>query len=165
MDEENQYQRKLRETKQKLLEATDSGNITEYLVKSVYGEDFGLPFRLLDTKVEAYGEHIPELADAVAKIKSYNDFRGEDVAGTIRYLHDRGYLMNAKFGREGSPVLYLQPPYWTNQKSNYDGVEEHRKYDEHETWRMYKEIVAKMSELEPDELDYNESYGVRAWWD
>ncbi len=42
--------------------------------------------------------------------------------------------MEAKFGREGSPVLYINPPYWTNQASNWVKREEYspRKYTENE---------------------------------
>ena len=134
-------------------------------MKTVYGEDFGMPCRLLDTKVEAYGKHIPELADSIEKVTSYNDFRGQYVAEAVRYLHSKGYLMDARFGREGSPVLYLRAPYWTHQKSNYDGLEEQKKYSEFEMGQMYGEITRAMKKLDPDELDYDETYGVRAWWD
>src|SRR2546426_7612717 len=95
----NEYQRKQNEKTKKLLEATESDNVTEFLVKLVYGENFNLPARLLDTKVEARGERVLDLANAIEKIDSYNEFRGKQVAEAVRYLHNNGYVMEAKFGR------------------------------------------------------------------
>ena len=163
----NEYQRKQNEKTKKLLDATESDNVTEFLVKLVYGEDFNLPVRLLGTKVEAHGERVLDLANAIEKIDSYNEFRGKQVASVVRSLHNRGYIMEAKFGREGSPVLYLQPPYWENQASNYVRKEEHspRKYAEEERARMYRAIKQTLEETSPDELDVDHLGYVRAWWD
>src|SRR3989442_5393498 len=154
-DELNEYQRKQSEKTKKLLEATESDNVTEFLVKLVYGEDFNLPVRLLDTKVEAHGQRVLDLAKAIEKIDSYNEFRGKLVADAVRSLHNQGYVMEAKFGREGSPVLYVQPPYWENQASNYVRREENspRKYAEEERARMYRAIKQTLGETSPDELD------------
>src|SRR6266540_3506472 len=64
----------------------------------------------------------------------HNEFRGDSVAKAVRSLHHEGSIMEAKFGREGSPVLYINPPYWTNQASNWVKREEYspRKYTENE---------------------------------
>src|SRR2546428_3695949 len=141
-DELNEYQRKQNEKTKKLLAATESENVTEFLVKLVYGEDFNLPVRLLDTKVEAHGERVLELANAIEKIDNYNEFRGEQAASEGRSLHNNGYIMEAKFGREGSPVLYVQPPYWEHQASNYVRREGYtpRKYTDEERAKMYRTI-------------------------
>jgi len=166
-DEEEAYKRKQKQTTKNLLDSTDSRNVTELLVKLIYGEGFYMPARLLDTKVAAYGERVLELADAIEEIEWYNNFRGKDVADALRYLHNKGYIMGAKFGREGSPVLYVNPPYWTNQASNYAKKypENNRPYTHEERETMYREIEGKLKALEPDELDRTEYYGVRAWWD
>src|SRR2546428_2652748 len=95
-NELNEYQRKQNEKTKKLLEATESENVTEFLVKLVYGEDFYLPVRLLDTKIEAHGQNVLDLAKAIEKIDSYNDFRGRQVAKAVRSLHNDGYIMEAK---------------------------------------------------------------------
>src|SRR2546426_11602769 len=84
----NEYQRKQSEKTKRLLEATESDNVTEFLVKLVYGEDFNLPVRLLDTKIEAHGQRVLDLAKAIEKIDSYNDFRGRQVADGVRSLHN-----------------------------------------------------------------------------
>ncbi len=162
---ENEYQRKAREIRQKLLEATDSKNVTEFMVKLCYGEDFYLPTRMLDYQYESHGKGVLELADAIEKIDSYNEFRGKDVAEAVRYLHNKGYVMDAKFGREGSPVLYVNPPYWNNQSSNY--VEDqhdrnHFKYSDEERETMYSSITRTLKKYKPDELDRTDYGGVRA---
>ena len=166
-DELNDYQRKQTEKTKKLLEATESENVTEFLVKLVYGEDFNLPVRLLDTKIEAHGERVLDLANAIEKIDSYNGFRGGNVAKAVRSLHHEGYIMEAKFGREGSPVLYINPPYWENQASNYvrkDGNSP-KKYTEEKRTKMYQAIGQTLNETKPDELDVDHLGYVRAWWD
>ncbi len=142
----NEYSDRLKRITEKLLEASESKTVTEFLVKLVYGEDFCLPARLLDTKIEVHGKL---------------------VADAVRSLHNQGYVMEAKFGREGSPVLYVQPPYWENQASNYVRKEEHspRKYAEEERARMYRAIKQTLGETSPDELDVDHLGYVRAWWD
>ena len=41
--EKNEYQKKLEQKTKKFLESTESENVTEALVKMIYGEDFGCP--------------------------------------------------------------------------------------------------------------------------
>ncbi len=127
-----------------------------------------MPARMLNYQVEAHGKGVLELADAIEKIDSYNEFRGKDVAEAVRYLHNKGYVMEAKFGREGSPVLYINPPYWNNQCSNF--VEDpynrdHFKYSDKERESMYSSIPRTLKKYKPDELDRTDYSGVRAWWD
>ncbi len=162
--EGEKYRRKQEEITAKLLEATESKNVTEFLVKLIYGEDFHLPARLLQTKISATGEDVLALADGIEKIESYNNIRGKDLAEVIRYLHNGGYVMEVQFGREGSPVVYVDPPYWTHQASNSKD-REGRMYGKEERAYMFKEIELALRKLDPDELDYVEFYGVRAWWD
>jgi hypothetical protein len=166
-DKQDEYLEKQKRITQKLLDATDSSGTTEFLVKLIYGEDHHLPVRLLDTKVEAYGEKVLELADAIESVESYNNFRGKDLAEALRYLHDKGYVMSVKFGRESSPVCYIEPPYFENQSSNYVRKEgyEPRRYTEQERENMYSAIERELKSLDPDELDRYDNGEVRAWWD
>ena len=160
----NEYSEKARKVRQKLLEATNSKTVAEFLVKLVYGEDFHMPARLLDTQIEATGSMVLELADAVEKIEMYNNFFGKELAEAIRYLHNEGVLMRVSFGRESSPVVYMNAPYWTHQASNCtDG--EQRKYTDEERTEMYRKILSTLRQFDPDELDLTEPHGIRAWWD
>ncbi len=72
--------------------------------------------------------------------------------------------METNFGREGSPVTYINPPCWTHQASNYDDGEK-RKYTDDEQYRMLHDIGRGPAELGPDELGIDGIYGVRARWD
>jgi len=165
--EKNEYQRKLDQKTKKFLESTESENVTEALVKMIYGEDFCLPIRLSDTQADARGERVLDLANAIEKIDSYNEFRGHKVAEVVRSLHREGYIMEAKFGREGSPVLYINPPYWENQASNYVRKEGYspRKFQDEEREKMYLAIGQALHETKPDELGIDQFGYVRAWWD
>jgi len=167
--EQNEYMKKQEEVTRKLLWATESKNVSEFLVKLVYGEDFYIPTRLLGTKIEATHERVPELIDAIRLVKSYNNFRGEALSDVVRSLHEQGYVMEIEFGREGSPVVYVQPPYWNHQASNYDreilGMGYGRKYSDVELELMKKRIADALRELEPDELHETGFNTIRAWWD
>jgi hypothetical protein len=161
-DEESEYRRKQKEVTEKLLGATDSKNVYDFMTKMIFGEDYAFPVRMLDTKIEACGERVLELADAIENVESYNNFRGKELAEALRYLHNKGYLSSVKFGREASPVAYCSVPYWEHQASNYEPKEgyEPRKYTEQEREEMYLAIEQKLRELDRTEYD-----SVRAWWD
>ncbi|MEM4268679.1 MAG: hypothetical protein QW223_01015 [Candidatus Caldarchaeum sp.] len=147
-----------------LLESTASKTLTEFFIKLIYGEDFGLPEWPSDTSIiHITGKQVLEVADTIEKI-AYNNFSGKDLAEAIRYLHSKGYIMYVRFGREGSPVVYVQPPYWTHQASNTSDLNG-RRFTEEEMKTMYQEIIRTLEKLNPDELDLTEYYGVRAWWD
>jgi site-specific DNA-adenine methylase len=72
--------------------------------------------------------------------------------------------MEVCFGREGSPVIYIDPPYWTHQASNNNN-KIGRKFTEEERKDMIQQIKFTLSSLKPDELSVNNFGTVRAWWD
>jgi hypothetical protein len=47
-------------------------------------------------------------------VKQYNEFEGERVAEAVQQL--RGKVSGVEFGRDGSPVLFVELPYWTHQR-------------------------------------------------
>jgi hypothetical protein len=47
-------------------------------------------------------------------VPQYNDFEGEQVAAAVQQL--RGRVSGVEFGRDGSPVLFIELPYWTHQR-------------------------------------------------
>jgi len=134
----------------------------ELAIKVIFGEDFGLPVRLLSAKVET--REIEELANAIELIESYNNFEGEAVANALRQMHNEGLIMEAGFGREQSPVLYITPPFWTHQRTKPS--KERRQFTEQERNAMFRRIFEILEKTNPDELDlvYGD-YQVRAWWD
>jgi hypothetical protein len=131
-----------------LLAATNSDNVTELLVGLMYGTNF--QDRLQDAKVEAHGQQILELADAIEHIEWYGKFRGPALACQLQYLFHKGYLAEARFGREHSPVVYVKPPHWN--RLTYDSP-------------VKVELVKSLRRLKPDHMDESEVYGIRARWD
>ncbi len=164
-EKRNQYARRQKEITGKLLETTGSRNTSDFLVKLIFGEDHCMPVRLLDTQAEAYGSRVPELIEAVRLVRAYNNFRGDEVADALKGLHERGCISSVKFGREGSPVVYVGVPYWTNQASNYDNKDVRRQYDDKERKAMYSAIKDGLQPTDPDEYDIDQFGEVRAWWD
>lgn len=129
-----------------LLDASESSNVTEFLVNLIYGTNFQT--RLQDAKVVARGPQILELADALEPIQWYGNFRGPALACQLQYLYHRGYLAEARFGREKSPVVYLKPSYWNQQtQGNLAKVE----------------TVKSLMRLKPNHLESN-AYEIGAWW-
>ena len=156
----------------------------ELAVIAIFGT-VGFPSISLDCTTS--GE-ILALADAIERqVPTYNDFKGSSVAAAIRELHGKGLIMNAEFGREASPVLYVEPPYWTGQASNLDRLGkdwdlahgQSRKFTATERKIMFEEISNVLYRCGPDELGYCESTRsgtyehnvsaktryVRAWFD
>lgn len=157
------------EIEKKLLETTNSKNAYEFSVKLIYGDFFDLPIRITNATVMAFGKDVVKLIDAIELIESYNQFKGKELVKVLRELHNKGLIMELRFGREDSPVVYVKPPYWTHQASNYQGnPEDTRKITEKEREEMFKEILTKLNELNPDEIyiqDPSTFPKVRAWWD
>ena len=116
-----------------------------------------------------YGESSPfgvrPILAAVRSVDSYNEWDGPKVA---RWLEKQavafgGDVMSVRFGREGSPVLYL-----TIRKADGTDAESKpiRLTDEQRSSLADKVISsAKRAKLHPDEA-WQESPGViRLWWD
>jgi hypothetical protein len=131
-----------------LLSATNTSNVTEFLIGVMYGTNF--QDRLQDVKVEACGQQILELADALEHIQWYGKFRGPALACQLQYLFHKGYIAATRFGKEYSPVVYVKPPYWTCM--TYDSP-------------VKVEIVKSLRRLNPDRMSESAVYGIRASWD
>jgi hypothetical protein len=130
-----------------ILDLLGSSNVYEAMVKLIF--DLGLPFDG-DVRVCALGKDVELLARAVALVERYNEFRGREVSEILLRLHEEGLIMELFFGREVSPVVYVKPPYWTHQASNYSGGER-RRYTVRERRRMLKRIRDELAKAKPDE--------------
>lgn len=81
-------------------------------VRLGYGDNFGLHFRSLYFRT---GELTTAEAQAVMRIiDEYNSFDGRKVADAIEQF--KGKIAAYEFGRESSPVLYIQLPHWTHHR-------------------------------------------------
>jgi len=52
--------------------------------------------------------------ELIRMVESYNNFEGKKVADALAEF--RGTVSGVAFGREGSPVIYIDLPYWTHQR-------------------------------------------------
>jgi hypothetical protein len=104
-----------------------------------------------------------QAAPLIRLVTSYNEFDGERVAAAVEKLHRR--VSGVEFGREGSPVLYIELPYWTHQREESREAGSGTKISDEETAKFVAELrQAFVSELKADEFQVNRRR-VRIWWD
>lgn len=104
-----------------------------------------------------------QAAPLVRLVKSYNEFKGESVAAAIEKL--RGRVSAVEFGREGSPVLYIELPYWTHQREEAQPGTPGTKITDAESGKLVEELrQVFVGELKADEFTVNRRR-VRIWWD
>lgn len=134
-----------------------------------YGDVYDLPVRSLDFRTENLNPE--QLIPGIRVVPGYNNFDGDRVADAVAMLHREGMLMSVPFGREGSPVLYLNIPYWTHQRSNEKAWGQGEQIPEELREHYFTWIEDAMRGLRADEIDRIEvasgmaSPGIRAWWD
>jgi hypothetical protein len=139
-----------------LLSATNTENVTEFLVSVIYDTNF--QNRLRDVKIEARDSQILELANALENIVSYGNFRGADLSCQLQYFYHKGYLAQARFGKENSPVIYLKPHY--RSRSSEGATNRYSEQDE-----TKNEIMKSLKRLNPRELGETHDSWLRARWD
>jgi hypothetical protein len=104
-----------------------------------------------------------QVTPLIRLVKNYNEFNGEHVASAVEKL--RGRVSGVEFGREGSPVLYIELPYWTHQleESSQSGIG--AKIPDDETQKFVAELrQVFVGDLKADEFSVNRRR-VRIWWD
>jgi hypothetical protein len=96
-------------------------------------------------------------------VKSYNDFEGEKVAAALASFEGR--VSGVEFGREGSPVVYIELPYWTHQREGTSPSGMGSRILEEENKTLVQELhKAFVEKLKADEFSVNRRT-VRIWWD
>ncbi len=80
-------------------------------VRLGYGDSHDLHVRSLEFRTECLSTSL--MQQALRLVPEYNAFEGPKIADGIEKL--RGEIMCWQFGREGSPVIYMQLPYWLSQ--------------------------------------------------
>jgi hypothetical protein len=95
-------------------------------------------------------------------VKQYNEFEGEKVAAAVLQL--RGKVSGIEFGRDGSPVLFIELPYWTHQREEtlIEGMG--TKIEDNEN----DQFVAQLKQVFVTELKASEFSArgrrIRVWW-
>ena len=95
-------------------------------------------------------------------VKQYNNFEGERVAAAVQDL--RGKVSGVEFGRDGSPVLFIELPYWTHQREETKTEGIGVKIDDKDT----EQFVAQLRNVFVSELKASEfsvrGRRIRIWW-
>ena len=95
-------------------------------------------------------------------VKQYNDFEGEKVAAAVQQL--RGRVSGIEFGRDGSPVLFIELPYWTHQREEPLTESMGTKIEDEEN----DQSVAQLKQVFVTELKASEfsvrGRRIRVWW-
>ena len=124
-----------------------------------YGDSYNLGVRSLSFTTEEMGAS--EASEVVKMVEGYNEYNGEKVAKVIKEIAELWPSTHQQvqflFGRESSPVLYVNFPYWKSQSEQFENRDE-----------LIKKSMALLRKCQPDELDIDDFFGgyrVRAWWD
>lgn len=129
-----------------------------------YGDFFNRSFRSLNFTTEELNTEDTQVV--VRLVKSYNAFSGEDVAKALHQF--KGRISSYEFGREGSPVLYVNIPYWTHQRENANSRSTGTRIDDAEFIRLKDELQKVfVDQLHADEFNVDQirSRTIRIWWD
>lgn len=96
-------------------------------------------------------------------VTEYNEFNGERVAAAVEKLGGR--VSGVEFGRERSPVLYIELPYWTHQREETVQGGMGTKITDTDSDKVVAELrQVFVSELKADEFSVSRRR-VRIWWD
>jgi hypothetical protein len=121
-----------------------------------------------DQRFQSYEFLTPRLraaqsASLIRLVKQYNDFDGERVAVAVEKL--RGRVSGVEFGREGSPVLFIELPHWTHQREGADTLVQGTRITDAENDRLVEELrQVFVGDLKADEFGVD-GRRVRVWWD
>jgi hypothetical protein len=145
-------------------------------VRLGYGDSHDLYVRSLEFRTECLSTGL--MQQALRLVPEYNAFEGAKVADGIEKL--RGEIMCWQFGRESSPVLYMQIPYWLSQaekacpalhdeenappcpKPDHD-----RRLTEAEFADLTNRAKTLFHDLHADEVGFDQiaTNTMRVWWD
>jgi hypothetical protein len=135
--------------------------VAETFVKIAYGLNKGQRFQ--STEFLTPTLRTSQAAPLIRLIKKYNEFDGVRVAAAVEKL--KGRISGIEFGREGSPVLYIDLPYWSHQREEAPPNEKKAKISDAENDRLVDEIkVLFVSQLKAYEFS-TKGRRVRIWWD
>ncbi|MEX8500037.1 hypothetical protein [Leptothrix ochracea] len=149
------------ETSNPVLPLEVDQQVAETFVKIAYGLNKGQRFQ--STKFLTPILRTWQAAQLIKLVKRYNDFDGERVAAAVSSL--KGRVSWVEFGREGSPVLYIELPYWTHQREETDPTMKGTKIDDTQNNELVKEIKHLfVDQLKADEFSVNHR-SIRIWWD
>jgi len=135
--------------------------VAESFVKIGFGLNEGQRFQ--STEFLTPRLRVAQAAPLIRLVKQYNEFQGEAVAKAVEEFHGR--VSGVEFGREGSPVLYFELPYWSHQREEAPSGTPHAKISDAENDLLVAELKKIfVGGLHADEFSVNHRR-VRVWWD
>jgi hypothetical protein len=142
-------------------ENTRLRNAVEF-VRLGFGDDFGFDFRSLYFRTE---ELTTDEAQAVVKLINYDQFDGIKIAEAISQF--RGKIASYEFGREGSPVLYVNLPVWTHQREGASRSRSKSRIEDAENDSLLARFDALATTLGASELGAVDPHKrkLRMFWD
>lgn len=106
-----------------------------------------------------------QAAELVKLVPEYGNFHGALVArALLRFSHR---VSGVRFGREGSPVLYIDLPYWTHQQEGpiAKGAGVRISEDDHEKFvQELRQVFVGELQAEEFSTDLIRKRTVRIWW-
>jgi hypothetical protein len=116
------------------------------------------------SKPAGYGDW-QQLLEAIGKI-DYNEFDGRKVSDWLcmRTAFNGGTIANIRFGREGSPVLYLTVTKAVHEPTGTD-PHAYRKLTARERTRLARTLLKEAKDIMPNEAWIEPPGVVRLWWD
>ena len=106
-----------------------------------------------------------QAAQLIQLVPEYGSFNGALVANAL--LRFKGRVSSVQFGREGSPVLYIDLPYWTHQREGPVVKGAGVRIPEEENQQFIQELrKVFVEELHAEEFstDRISKRTVRIWW-
>lgn len=135
--------------------------VAESFVKMGFGLNEGQRFQ--STEFLTPRLRVAQAAPLIRLVKQYNEFQGEAVAKAVEKFHGR--VSGVEFGREGSPVLYFDLPYWSHQREEAPFGTPQTKISDSENDLLVAELKQIfVIGLHADEFSVNHRR-VRVWWD
>jgi hypothetical protein len=106
-----------------------------------------------------------QASQLVQMIPEYRTFKGPAVALAVGRF--KGRVSAVEFGREGSPVLYFELPYWTHQREGPVAKGRGSKISDEENSKLVSELrEVFVGGLGAEEFSANpvNSRRIRIWW-
>ena len=135
-------------------------NAAKTFIRLGFGLDDSVNFNALEMLTPRL--RTSQAQQLIRLVESYNNFSGKRVAEALGEF--RGAVSGVRFGRESSPVLYIDLPYWTHQQEE-STLQKGQRIPEEDTLQIVRRLEEVfVRELGADEfsVDGNE---VRIWWD
>ena len=106
-----------------------------------------------------------QASQLIQLVPEYRTFRGSAVASAVSKF--AGRVSGVEFGREGSPVLYFDLPYWTHQREGPVSTGKGTRISDEENAKLVGDLRSVfVGELGAEEFgeDRPKSRRIRVWW-